>query len=461
MSDKISLPVEFINKYQKLLGNQAQQFFKAIETGETQKAFRLNPLKCDFKNVSLNLSKPVSGQANAYLGQVDGKGIDWVSGYAYSQEPSAMFPARALAVKPGETVLDLCAAPGGKSTALLADLKETGLLVANEISTSRSKNLRENIERWGASNCLVTNEDSFRLAEKFPQFFDAILVDAPCSGEGMFRKNSDAITYWSQDYVLECRKRQEEILHNAVKMLKPGGRLLYSTCTYAPEEDEGICEYLITKEDLQIIPITSFKEGSKGRNEWANGIDVTASRRFWPQTGIGEGQFMALFEKPNTQVSLPNKAKKKKSKRKNQTKELFTKAERELVIDFLNDFKLPESVQNNLDKLSKSKNHVFIPVIEDTAGIKVVNNGLELGLLKKNRFEPSHQLALVLAQVLQDKVINLKTADEFKSYLHGETITSAENLSGFVLISYQGKIFSFGKKTKQTVKNFYPKGLRI
>ena len=180
----------------------------------------MNPLKANYQKVSYDLSEPVNGVEDAYYGEISGRDIEWVNGYVYSQDPSAMYPAEALGVKPGQKVLDLCAAPGGKSTALLSALKNEGLLVANEISASRAKNLRENIERWGASNCLVTNEDTSQLAKKFPHFFDAILVDAPCSGEGMFRKNHDAVTYWSQEYVLECSSRQKEILNEAVKMLK-------------------------------------------------------------------------------------------------------------------------------------------------------------------------------------------------------------------------------------------------
>jgi ftsJ-like methyltransferase len=460
--DKLVLPKEFKDKYQKLLAKKADSFFTALEA-EPKKAFRLNPLKADYQEVSYDLSKPVDGVADAYYGEISGRDIEWVSGYVYSQDPSAMYPAEALGVKPGQKVLDLCAAPGGKSTALLSALKNKGLLVANEISTSRAKNLRENIERWGADNCLVTNEDTSHLAQKFPRFFDAILVDAPCSGEGMFRKNHDAVTYWSQEYVLECSNRQKEILNEAVKMLKPGGSLLYSTCTYAPEEDEEICAYLVNELGFKLVE-TKVSVASQGVPAWGENLDgIEYARRFWPEDEIGEGQFLAKFILPeiNNEEAVTNSKQKskKRGKKANKRLEVFTKAEKELVQELLADFNLP----NNFDfsKAVKSKDHVYIPAVEDVSQIKVLNNGLELGVLKKGRFEPSQQLAQYLGQVRQEKVVELQNQAEFEKYLHGETVRTEAKLKGFVLISYQDKIFSFGKVTGQVVKNFYPKGLRI
>ena len=201
---KRKLPTEFIEKYQKLLGTEkSQEFFDAID-GTSKKGFRLNPLKFDYQNVSYDLSHPIRGVDDAFYGNVSGYSSDWVGGYVYSQDPAAMYPAQIANVKPGDKVLDLCAAPGGKSTALAQHLSNQGILVANEISSKRANNLRENL---------------------------------PCSGEGMFRKDPDAIQYWSQEYVLTCQARQKEILNEAVKMLEPNGELIYSTCTFSPEED--------------------------------------------------------------------------------------------------------------------------------------------------------------------------------------------------------------------------------
>lgn len=461
--DKLVLPKEFIDKYQKLLATKASSFFTALEA-EPKKAFRLNPLKANYQKVSYDLSEPVNGVEDAYYGEISGRDIEWVNGYVYSQDPSAMYPAEALGVKPGQKVLDLCAALGGKSTALLSALKNEGLLVANEISASRAKNLRENIERWGASNCLVTNEDTSQLAKKFPHFFDAILVDAPCSGEGMFRKNHDAVTYWSQEYVLECSSRQKEILNEAVKMLKTGGSLLYSTCTYAPEEDEKICAYLVNKLGFKLVK-TKVNVASAGVPAWGENLaGIEYARRFWPQDEIGEGQFLAKFilsKASDTEENIDDFKQKNKKRRKKAGKkvEIFTKAEKELVKELLASFNLPVSF--DFSKAAKSNDHVYIPAVEDTSQIKVLNNGLELGILKKGRFQPSQQLAQYLGQMQQERVVELQNQAEFEKYLHGETVKTEKKLKGFVLVSYQGKIFSFGKVAGQVVKNFYPKGLRV
>ena len=241
----MSLPIEFVEKYKNLLGEEeSSKFFTAIDS-PSKKGFRLNPLKNNYQDVQYSLKEPIEFTKDGYYGEISGRDSEWTGGYVYSQDPSAMYPAVSLNVKPGDKVLDLCAAPGGKSTALASLLDDTGLLVANEISKSRAKDLRENLERWGATNVVVTNESPDRLSKKLTHFFDKILVDAPCSGEGMFRKDPAATQYWSPEYVLTCQTRQKEILSEAMKMLKPGGEIVYSTCTYSPEEDEEIVAWLV------------------------------------------------------------------------------------------------------------------------------------------------------------------------------------------------------------------------
>lgn len=453
------LPLEFKNKYQKLLGNkEAERLFSAIDQ-DSKKAFRINPLKPT--KVTYSTAVPVTDIPNGYYGAVSGQDPEWVSGEVYSQDPSAMFPAYVAQVKPGEKVLDLCAAPGGKSTGLGEELKNSGLLVANEISASRAKILRENIERWGISNVVVTNASSDQLAEKFPQFFDKILVDAPCSGEGMFRKNPDAISYWSPEYVETCAERQKEILTEALKMLKPGGRLIYSTCTFSPEEDEQIVQWLVDNYELQILPINNVKADNiaHGHPEWAGGNEkLKQALRFWPQDSLGEGQFVAVLQLFGENTTVKSK---KKKKRKNNLS--LNKNEKELVAKVLDKFNLPEFLQDWSNKTLIRNGHVFVPALSEDKlkGLKILNNGVELGVLKKNRFEPGHQLAEVLGQVKQTEVIDLKNKDDYLSYLHGETLQVNTELTGFVLVSYLGMIFSFGKIAGKTLKNFYPKGLRI
>ncbi|QNQ80400.1 RsmB/NOP family class I SAM-dependent RNA methyltransferase [Lactobacillus sp. PV034] len=464
----LKLPTEFVEKYQKLLGlDESKKFFEAIE-GENKKGFRLNPLKNDFKNVSYDLTHPVPGVDNAYYGNINGLSSEWTGGYVYSQDPSAMYPAQFAQVKPGEKVLDLCAAPGGKSTALAQALKGAGLLVANEISASRASNLRENLERWGASNVLVTNEDTESLAKVFPTYFDKIVVDAPCSGEGMFRKDPDAIQYWSQDYVLTCQKRQKDILNEAVKMLKPNGDLIYSTCTFSPEEDEEIVEWLSEKYNFKVLDLEKVAGMTSGVPKWTlnNFTDVEKTGRFWFQNGVGEGQFVAYLRKPGNESSSDNldkKSKKRKNKKNKDDLPHLNKKERELVQKVLQDFTLPNSLTNWEKEALISKDHVFIPIIDPKVikNLRILNNGVELGLMKKNRFEPGHQLAEVLGQLPQKKVVELKDEAEYRAYLHGETVHSDLPYRGYVLVAFEGHIFSFGKVGNDNIlKNYYPKGLR-
>lgn len=457
----LDLPKQFIDKYQGLLGDkEAKNFFNALNQ-EPRKAFRINTLK-ENQQISYSIKDPIPVVENAYYGQVSGEDPEWVSGTVYSQDPSAMFPAYLANVQPGQNVLDLCAAPGGKTTLLAEELKNQGLLVANEISNSRVKILRENIERFGISNCLITNEDTSHLSKKFPSFFDTILVDAPCSGEGMFRKNPEAISYWSQDYVLKCQARQKEILNEAVKMLKNGGQLVYSTCTFSPEEDEEIVAWLVKSFNFKIcsIKINSSKVGH-GRKDFLSdkisGIENTL--RFWPQDKIGEGQFLAILQMSGHSKS---ETKKKKQKKKRKIANNLTSAQEDLVNLVLKDFNLPSNLKNWKNTALASKNHVYLPAYTgDLNGLKIINNGVELGLLKKKRFEPGHQLAEVLGQTKQQQQIELKDTELYKKYLHGEAFKINTSLKGYVLVSYKNLIFSFGKiDANGMLKNFYPKGLR-
>ncbi|RMC24649.1 MULTISPECIES: RsmB/NOP family class I SAM-dependent RNA methyltransferase [unclassified Lactobacillus] len=454
----LNLPTEFVDKYRTLLGKtKANKLFDALDN-DPKKAYRINSLNKQYK-FNNHQASSVPDIPQAYYGQFNSQSPEWVSGIIYSQDPAAMFPALITNAKPGQRILDLCAAPGGKSTALGEQLRGKGLLVANEISASRAKILRENIERWGITNALVTNESPQKLAPQFPAFFDKIIVDAPCSGEGMFRKNKDAITYWSQDYIQLCQNRQKEILTEAVKMLAPGGELIYSTCTFAPEEDEQIVSWLVKQYNFKISPI-NLKEANvdHGQPKWGNGnSSLRNTLRFWPFDNLGEGQFIAKLQSSIHENSI-NKHKKKHSNRDATNR--LTQEEKLWISKVMEPFKLPTSLINWSKTSRVSNGHVFIPAIEDKLSLKILNNGVELGIIKKNRFEPGHQLAMVLGQIHQDCVINLSENDYIK-FLHGEALPTISELRGFVLVSYREGIFSFGKITGNAVlKNFYPKGLR-
>lgn len=262
----------------------------------------------------LDLSDPVPYSQWGYYGKVAGHSLDHQSGAVYSQEPSAMFVGEVAAPKPGQRVLDLCASPGGKSTHLGSFLQGSGLLVSNEIMGKRAKVLAENTERFGLTNTLVLNEDPTSIAKTFPVYFDQVLVDAPCSGEGMFRKDPDAMSYWTPDYPIACANRQREILSEAVKVLKPGGELIYSTCTFAPEEDEQMIAWLLaTYPAFEIVPIAKTAGIIDGKPEWADGNpELAGTARLFPHLMRGEGHFVA---KLRLKTAIGTTKKKNDSKR--------------------------------------------------------------------------------------------------------------------------------------------------
>lgn len=214
----MNLPDAFVEKYTKLLGPEAPAFLASFDL-PAHSGYRVNPLRPDAASAANPDDARINYSPNGYVGKVDGNSIAHVSGYVYSQEPSAQLVGAVAAAQPGMRVLDLCAAPGGKSTYLAGSMANQGVLVSNEINLGRARILASNIERWGARNVIVTNNDPASLAKVFPAFFDLILVDAPCSGEGMFRKDPDAVQYWDSDYPARCAERQREIVAEAVKML--------------------------------------------------------------------------------------------------------------------------------------------------------------------------------------------------------------------------------------------------
>ena len=312
----MDLPKEFIEKYQKLLGDEAEAFLASLDE-KSVIGFRLNPLKRHYKDVDYDLTASVPFAQDGFIGKVSGRSLEHQAGYVYSQDLSAMYVAAVANAQPGDKVLDLCAAPGGKSTQLAEQLNNQGLLVSNEINTKRAKILAENMERIGAKNVIITNESPDNLAKVFKGYFDKIVVDAPCSGEGMFRKDHSAVKYWHKDYPAECAHRQKLILEEAMKMLKTGGELVYSTCTFAPEEDEQIVAWLLENYDLTLEPITKYDGMDSGRPEFADGNeDLTKTIRLMPHHFEGEGQFLAKLKFNGEAVSVAKKKAKKKKKSK-------------------------------------------------------------------------------------------------------------------------------------------------
>lgn len=430
-------PTGFEEKYQRLLGKEAASFFSTFDQ-EPISAFRTNPLK----EGQLTFSNPIPETNWGYYGKVSGKSPEHVTGLVYSQEPAAQMVAQIAHPREGMKVLDLAAAPGGKSTHLLSYLNNTGLLVSNEINNKRSKILVENIERFGARNVLVTNESAERLAKVFPSYFDLIVLDAPCSGEGMFRKQPDAMDYWSLDYPARCATLQREILEDAVKMLANGGELVYSTCTWAPEENEEIVAWLLDEFPLELVDIPKL-------NGMTPGIDYPETARMYPHHFKGEGQFVAKFR-----FVGEHKLPKLKPARSNLT------ADQRSLWQIFQKEHLKVELKGDLQTFGDQL--YLLPLgLPDLSKIKIARNGLHLGTFKKKRFEPSFALGLALQPSEVKNKLELSQQD-FEVYVGGETLQIKESLpNGWYQLIIHGNGLGFAKLANQTLKNYFPKGLRF
>lgn len=430
-------PTGFEEKYQRLLGKEAASFFSTFDQ-EPISAFRTNPLK----EGQVTFSNPIPGTKWGYYGKVSGKSPEHVTGLVYSQEPAAQMVAQIAHPREGMKVLDLAAAPGGKSTHLLSYLNNTGLLVSNEINNKRSKILVENIERFGARNVLVTNESAERLAKVFSSFFDLIVLDAPCSGEGMFRKQPDAMDYWSLDYPAQCATLQREILEDAVKMLANGGELVYSTCTWAPEENEEIVAWLLDEFPLELVDIPKL-------NGMTPGIDYPETARMYPHHFKGEGQFVAKFR-----FVGEHKLPKLKPARSNLT------ADQRSLWQIFQKEHLKVELKGDLQTFGDQL--YLLPLgLPDLSKVKIARNGLHLGTFKKKRFEPSFALGLALQPSEVRNKLELSQQD-FEVYVGGETLQIKESLpNGWYQLIIHGNGLGFAKLANQTLKNYFPKGLRF
>ncbi len=459
------LPQLFLERMENMLREEYPLFVNSFER-EKYQALRLNPLKCrraaERQEVKMPFRlTPVPWTEDGFYYEKEaqpGKHPYHEAGVYYIQEPSAMAPVTLLQVQPGERILDLCAAPGGKSTQIAGRLQGRGLLVCNEIHPARAKILSENIERMGVRNALVTNESPAALAEIFPEYFDKILVDAPCSGEGMFRKNEEACNEWSPENVELCASRQDEILDCAAKMLRPGGKLVYSTCTFAPVENEGsISRFLGRNRDFCLLPVDKRVYGEQtcsGRPDWAKdpAPHLEYTLRLWPHRIKGEGHYGALLQKageerPSVPTVTPGGLEKGISEKELTEWKTFQK-------EFLHtDLK---------GKFLKFGENIYLAPEELPAlkGMRVLRPGLHLGTLKKNRFEPSHALALALHPEEAVHVWNLGIEDDrVNAFLRGQTF-GAEGDKGWYLICVDGYSMGWGKLAGGIMKNHYPKGLR-
>lgn len=487
----IQLPQDFMTRMQDMLGEAYPAFLRSYDE-EKYQALRVNALKgtaddflqrAPFFNCLDAVAVPWEKHGYYYdSGEAPGRHPLHEAGVYYIQEPSAMAPAAYLEAKPGERVLDLCAAPGGKTTQTASYMQNEGILVCNEIHPARAKILSENVERMGIRNALVTNETPQRLAEIFGEYFDRILVDAPCSGEGMFRKNEEACGEWSPANVQICADRQDEILDCADLMLRPGGRLVYSTCTFAPAENEGsIARFLERHSEYRIEAVQKYDGMSEGVPEWAfYGVDCDSGAaeaerrncrdggcagdniealkhtiRLFPHLVKGEGHYLAVLQK---QGEVPDGY---QGFLQNGLQKGINAKEVKEFLQFQQETLNMNLVENAEDCLLKFGDQLYqmpknMPAVK---GLKVLRAGLHLGTLKKNRFEPSHALALALNKEDVKRSMELGDDGNARAYLGGMTLNYSGE-KGWYLMTYQGYSIGWGKLAGQVMKNHYPKGLR-
>ena len=427
------LPEGFLDRIKAQLGEEYEAFLMSLERPRAV-ALRFNPLKGDVPPLPFVGENVPWEPLGYYYDPAARPGLHpyHEAGVYYLQEASAMSAVALLDPQPGERILDLCAAPGGKSTQIAGRLQGQGFLLCNEWSPKRAKILSQNIERMGVANALVTNETAEHLAQKLPGFFDRILIDAPCSGEGMFRKEEAAITDWSQETVEMCARRQAGILDAGAQMLRPGGRLVYSTCTFSPEEnEEAIAAFLARNPDFETEEISAPWFAPAGHGQF----------RLWPHKLLGEGHFAAVLRKKGDAATEGSAL----------TGQKLPKEWLDLAQEL--DITLPEG-----KAILFGSTLFWAPAdTPELKGLKVLRPGLELGELKKGRMEPAHALALWLSTCRNTLSVS-PDSDQIRHYLHGEVLPCSAK--GWCLVKVGDYSIGWGKGDGNQLKNHYPKGLR-
>lgn len=427
------LPEAFLDRMKWQLGEEYPAFLQSLERPRAV-ALRFNPLKGVAPQLSFAKAPVLWEPQGFYYDPNSRPGLHpyHEAGVYYLQEASAMAPVTLLEPQPGERICDLCAAPGGKSTQIAGRMNGEGFLLCNEYNPKRAKILARNIERMGIANALVTNEHPENLASRLEGFFDRVLIDAPCSGEGMFRKEEAAVTDWSQETVEMCARRQREILRSGAKLLRPGGRLVYSTCTFAPEENEQtVAAFLQENPDFEAVSVVApwFTDAGEGQF------------RLLPHKLLGEGHFAAVLRKKGQDAPAGDVSPGEK------LPGLWLNFAKEL------DIHLPAGKAVSFG----ASLYWAAEDMPQLRGLKVERPGLELGTVKKDRFEPAHALAMWLkaCKNVQDYPAD---SQEITAYLGGNVVPSP--VKGWCLVTVDGYSLGWGKGDGSVLKNHYPKGLR-
>lgn len=456
----MSLPEKYLASMKEMLGEDYQAYLDSFNDNRLY-GLRVNTLKItpeEFLKISPFELKPIPWIENGfYFSDKDkpSRHPYYFAGLYYIQEPSAMTPANVLPIEEGDVVFDMCAAPGGKSTELGAKLNHTGLLITNDISNSRAKALLKNVEVSGIPNLCVLSEDPKKLLNHYETFFDKVLIDAPCSGEGMFRKDNKLIKSWQKNGPEFYSQIQRDIILTGADMLKPGGKMLYSTCTFSKLEDEESIRHLLRNRPemhlIDIKPYSGFAHGYVDSSEDKE-MNIDKTVRIFPHKMQGEGHFLALLEKDSDAEMVYHP---KRSNGKVKLPEELT--------EFLSHLSYP--IDQNDIQIRDTRVYVVSPEMNDEKGLRIMRNGLLLGELKKNRFEPSEALAMVLKSNEYDNIMDFPVDDErVVKYLKGDTIDADDYSdhcqSGWTLVCVDGYTLGWGKFNGSSLKNKYLAGWR-
>ena len=446
------LPERFKARMAEMLGDEYPIFEQALEEPNVR-AVRVNTTKIsveEFKSKTSLAISPIDYATDGFIPESCegiGKSAEHHAGMFYVQDPGAMATVKALDIEKGWCVLDACSAPGGKASQLASAIGDEGFLLANEYVPKRAKIIVSNFERLGIKNATVSSLDTSTLGEMYPCYFDLVLCDAPCSGEGMFRKYDEAITEWSEENVMLCAERQRSILKNLAPAVKPGGYLLYSTCTYSKEENEDTVAHFL--ENHPEFSLCEVKECLKRAT--AEGLDgMTKARRFYPHLTKGEGQFIALMKKDENSPYLSTKV----------SKDALKPANKADVLAF-EKFSVENLIKKPNGKITAIGEYlVLVTHDHKIPAYSTFMSGVILGEIKKGNFFPHHQFFSAYGDIFKRKE-NLTLGDaRVEKYLHGEEIDSTSAENGWCAVLYEGVALGGGKISGGRIKNHYPKGLR-